>query len=133
MNGVSWGLLATALLAGCSGEGRGARAFPVPGEQGPRVLAEVLNASGRPGLARTGTRVLRESGIDVVYFGNAPAASASLDSTRIVVLRGDGSGARRVREILGVGQVVTELDPDRLLDVRVLLGADFAPRLELHP
>jgi len=130
---MRWAVLATAVLAACGGEGRGARAFPVPGERGDRVIAEVLNASGRPGLARTGTRVLRESGIDVVYFGNAAAGGTNLDSTRIVVRRGDGGGAHRVREILGVGQVITELDSNRLLDVTVLLGADFAPRLELHP
>jgi hypothetical protein len=91
---------------------------------------EVLNASGRPGLARIGTRVLRQAGIDVVYFGNAGAAA---DSTRIVVRRGTAAVAERVRAALKIGRVAVELDTTRLLDVSVFLGADFAPRLDFHP
>ena len=50
----------------------------------PHVTVEVLNASARLGVARLGTRVLREAGIDVVSVGNARADSTPLDSTRIV-------------------------------------------------
>jgi len=32
-----------------------------------------------------------------------------------------------------MGKVVVALDSSRLLDASVLLGADFAPRLEFHP
>ena len=42
---------------------------PVPGDRGPAILVEVLNANGRAGDARAGTRLLRRKGIDVVYFG----------------------------------------------------------------
>ena len=133
MNAARGGLVATLLIAACGGDGGGARAFPVPGDRGERVVVEVLNASSQAGLARAGTRLLRQSGIDVVHFGNAPTGTRELDSTRIVVRRGDGQAARRVRSALGVGQVITELDPDLLIDMSVLLGADFAPRLELHP
>ena len=52
------------LLLGAACRGNGARAAGevVPGEgaAAPRVMVAVLNASGRPGLARLGTRVLRE-------------------------------------------------------------------------
>jgi len=95
----------------------------------------VLNASGKPGLARAGTRVLRRAGIDVLTFGNAPEslAGGTLDSTRIVVRRGAATVGERVRRALGVGRVVVEPDSDRLLDASVFLGADFSPRLEFHP
>jgi hypothetical protein len=102
-------------LVSCGGGDGGGHAFPIPGERGTRVVVEVLNASGRAGLARSGTRVLRRAGIDVVHFGNAPA------------------GTERVRDALGVGTVVEAADPDLLLDVSVLLGADFAPPQDLHP
>src|SRR2546426_990337 len=74
-------------LAGCGGGGAGAGMLRVPGQSGRRVTVEVLNASGRGGLARSGARVLRQAGIDVLSFGNAPAAVGTLDSTRIVVRR----------------------------------------------
>jgi LytR cell envelope-related transcriptional attenuator len=93
----------------------------------------VLNASGKPGLAKAATRVLRRAGIDVLSFRNAPESGAPLDSTRILVRRGSSAAAERVRKALGVGRVVVELDSRRLLDVSVLLGADFSPRLEFHP
>lgn len=117
----------------CRGDGPGAHAFPIPGERGARVVVEVLNASGRAGLARTGTRVLRRAGIDVVHFGNAPGGAPALDSTRILLRRGDVAAARRVRDALGVGTIVSAADPELLLDVSVLLGADFTPPDELHP
>lgn len=96
-------------------------------------MVEVLNASAKPGLARAGTRLLRRAGIDVVNFGNAPASIGRLDSTRILVRRGDLSAGERVRRAMKVGKVVFRPDSTKLLDVSVLLGADFTPRLEFHP
>jgi len=106
---------------------------PGAGSAGPRVTVEVLNASGTPGLARIGTRMLRHAGIDVLTYGNAPATMGTLDSTRIVVRRGTEEVGRRVRRALGLGRVVVQPDSARLLDASVLLGADFTPRLEFHP
>jgi len=93
---------------------------------------EVLNASGRAGDAKVATRLLRRAGIDVVYFGNAPPTDplSRLDSTRIIVRRGLATAGERVRAALGVGRVELRLDSARLLDVSVLLGADFSPRGE---
>jgi len=105
----------------------------VPGDRGPAIVVEVLNASGRPGNARVGTRVLRRAGIDVVYFGNAPATLGIIDSTRIIVRRGPASLGDRLRQALGTGRVEVQLDSARLLDASVLLGADFAPRQDFHP
>lgn len=97
-------------------------------------MVEVLNASGEAGDARTGTRILRRAGIDVVYFGNAPAEVGVLDSTRILVRRGTADAGVRLRRVLGVGRVEMEPDTTRLLDASVLLGADFAPRRQgFHP
>jgi hypothetical protein len=83
--------------------------------------------------------VLRRAGIDVVYFGNAPAALGVIDSTRIIVRRGAVSVGERVRRALGAGRVEVQPDSARLLDASVLLGVDFAPspprssRLDFHP
>jgi len=124
-------LLAFAAVA-CHGD-REPHAFPIPGDAGDRIIVEVLNASGKPGLARVGTRVLRQAGIDVVSFGNAPGMGLPLDSTRILIRRGPASVGARIRKALDVGTVIVRPDSTRLLDASVLLGSDFRPRAELHP
>ncbi|HMG17202.1 MAG TPA: LytR C-terminal domain-containing protein [Gemmatimonadales bacterium] len=127
-------ILALALLvvSGCGGDGTQAR--PVPGDRSPAITVEVLNANGRSGDARVGTRLLRRAGIDVVYFGNA--SENGLDSTRIIVRRGSEKVGQLVRAALGQGRVEMQLDSAKLLDVSVLLGADFSPRgsrSDFHP
>jgi hypothetical protein len=132
MLGLGLALAASVAAVGCGGDGT--RAHPIPGDGGPALLVEVLNANGRAGDARVGTRLLRQAGIDVVYFGNAP--ESGLDSTRIIVRRGGPNVGERVRAALGKGRVEVALDSSRLLDVSVLLGADFTPSgstFDLHP
>jgi hypothetical protein len=123
------------LTVGCGGGS--SQSHPIPGDRSPAITAEVLNANGRAGDARVGTRVLRREGIDVVYFGNAPAEEGTLDSTRIIVRRGSAKVGDKVRAALGLGRVEIALDSSKLLDVSVLLGTDFAPptsrSLDFHP
>jgi hypothetical protein len=64
-----------------------------------------------------------------VYFGSAAEA---VDSTQILIRRGDASAATRVRNALGVGRIVEAPDPRLLLDVTVVLGPDAAA-LDRHP
>jgi len=95
-----------------------------------RVQVEVLNGTRRQGVARTATRVLRSRGLDVVFLGNADSLE---DSTRVIARRGDSTRARYVAAALGAGKVVVETDTFRRVDVSVILGEDFRPKLELHP
>jgi hypothetical protein len=104
-------------------------AYPIPAPD-HRITVEVLNASGRAGLARGATRLLRRRGLDVVFFGNADAAA---DSTRILVRQGDPGAGRDVRDALGVGRVMILPDTLRRVDVSVILGRDFRIRGDLHP
>ena len=128
------GLVAMLAALSCRGSRPSGGAVVIPGENGDHVTVEVLNASGKPGLARTATHVLREAGVDVVYFGNAPTSLGTLDSTRILVRRGAADIGERVRRALRAGTVVLQRDSTKLLDASVLLGADFTPpRSELHP
>ena len=128
-------IAALAVAAACRAGTRAAGSTVVPGDgsAAPRVTVAVLNASGRPGLARIGTRVLRDAGIDVLTFGNGADPKGPLDSTRILVRRGPASVGERIRRALKVGKVVMDPDSTLLLDASVLLGADFSPRLPLHP
>jgi hypothetical protein len=93
-------------------------------------MVEVLNGSGRHGVARTATRILRGQGIDVVFLGNADSSEIA---TRVIARRGDLERARYVAAALGTGKVVAEIDTFRRVDVSVILGDDFRPRTELHP
>jgi hypothetical protein len=98
-----------------------AHAYPIPSPE-RRVTVEVLNGTRRAGVARAATRMLRRRGLDVVYFGNADEA---VDSTRVIVRRGDPGRGRDVRVALGTGRIVVEPDTLRRVDVSVILGADF--------
>jgi hypothetical protein len=100
------------------------RAYPIPSPE-QRITVEVLNGTRRAGVARAATRMLRRRGLDVVSFGNADQA---VDSTRVIVRRGDPDRGRDVRLALGVGQIVVESDTLRRVDVSVILGADFRVR-----
>lgn len=104
-------------------------AFDIPAGD-DRIIVEVLNGSGRPGLARLGARRLRRQGLDVVLFGNA---DSTVDSTRVILRRGEPARAKQVRDALGVGAVREARDSLRLVDVTVILGPDFSPDEDGRP
>jgi hypothetical protein len=93
-------------------------------------MVEVLNGTRKQGAARTATRMLRRRGLDVVFLGNADSLA---ETTRVIVRRGDPGRAHYVAAALGTGVVVVETDTFRRVDVSVILGDDFRPKLELHP
>ncbi len=97
---------------------------------GRNIQVEVLNASGRRGLARAAVRVLREAGFDVVYFGTGPD---SLKLTQILSRRGDSTSAVKVARALGVGVVRVKTDTLLRLDVTAILGDDYKPPPGLRP
>jgi hypothetical protein len=109
---------------------KGAESLPIPGT-GERVTVEVLNGTRMSGLARETTRRLRGAGLDVVYFGDAE--EFPVDSTRILIRRGDSIAAQRVRRALGRGQILAAPNSRLLLDITVVLGLDMAPALGLEP
>ena len=85
-----------------------------------RVRVEVLNAGGRPNMARDATETLRDLGFDVVYFGNA--SSFGNDSSVVLDRVGRIDLARAVADALGIQSVRSEPDPNLFLDVSVVLG-----------
>lgn len=105
-------------------------AYDIP--SGPdRTQVEVLNGSGRTGLARLGARRLRRFGVDVVYFGNAD--SVGRDTTQIILRRGDRDRAEQVKQALGAGAIGVQTDTLRRVDVTVILGRDFTPDEDGRP
>ena len=95
------------------------------------IRAEVLNGCGRPGAGMRVTRILRDAGVDVLEVGNSD--SFSYTQTVIVDRCGDGERAAFVREVLGIGRVIQQVDPSLLLDVTVIVGHDLGAGVDAFP
>jgi hypothetical protein len=95
-----------------------------------RIIVEVLNGSGRRGLARVAARELRRAGFDVVYFGTS---SDSIRVTQVLARRGDSTAAAQVAGALGTSRVRVSIDTLLRVDVTVLLGDDYHPPPGLRP
>jgi hypothetical protein len=94
------------------------------------VTVEVLNSTRAAGVARVGRALLRRAGLDVVYFGNPDRPLGNREHNEVLVRRGDTTGVGRVLEALGQATVIDAPDSARLVDLTILLGADF---LRAHP
>jgi hypothetical protein len=134
--GIFVTLLAVAVLVGSLVAGRGGRgsapAAPAPvspqSTANPpvgRVRVQVLNASGRPGLAREATGMLRDRGFDVVEFGNGKGFPP--DSSVVLDRAGRAEMARQVADAVNIRRVAARPDPSLFLDVTVVLGRDWKP------
>jgi hypothetical protein len=107
-------------LAGSAPSRTGMAALPAVA----RGRLEVLNGSGRLGLARRATEQLRDAGFDVVYFGNA---SPGRDSSEVLDRVGSPAVARAAADQLGIVLVRAAPDSTLLLDATVVLGRDWLP------
>jgi hypothetical protein len=91
---------------------------------GVRIRVQVLNTTGRHGLARRATRLLRDQGFDVVDMGNGTPA---LDTTVVLDRSGHPEWTAAVAKVLKPATLRTERDSSRYLDVTVLLGRTWSP------
>lgn len=92
--------------------------------EGVRIRVQVLNTTGKQGLARRATRLLRDQGFDVVDMGNG---SPALDTTVVLDRSGHPAWAVSVAKVLEPATSRTERDSSRYLDVTVLLGRTWSP------
>jgi hypothetical protein len=122
--------LCLVLLIACAGAAfslasawRDARAAAAPVARGS-IEVEVLNGCGRKGAAAEVAERLRSLGFDVVAIGNAD----DFDHAETVVIDRSGSsaGVTQVAEALGCPRRGRDLRDGALVDVSVVLGADFA-------
>jgi hypothetical protein len=92
--------------------------------EGVRIRVQVLNTTGKQGLARRATRLLRDQGFDVVDMGNG---SPAMDTTVVLDRSGHPQWAASVAKVLEPATSRTERDSSRYLDVTVLLGRSWSP------
>jgi hypothetical protein len=89
-----------------------------------RIRVEVLNAGGQSGVAREATGLLRDLGLDVVYYGNAGTFT---DEPSVVLDRVGGlEDARKVADALGIRVVRSEPDSNLFVDLSVRLGPEWS-------
>jgi polyisoprenyl-teichoic acid--peptidoglycan teichoic acid transferase len=99
----------------------------VPADGGPRAIrVQVLNGVGVPGVGQEVDRRLRGSGARIILTDNA----RSFDFTRTEILVYDESpemlaAAERVQEHLGVGRIAVSRQPQTVVDLTIVVGADF--------
>ncbi|MDG2111771.1 MAG: LCP family protein [Actinomycetota bacterium] len=94
-----------------------------------RVRLQLLNGVGTPGLAEPVTALLLPTGAVVQLTGNA--LEFDHDVTQIVYYRDEHvASALRIRDELGLGEVVKQRDPIDVVDITVVIGRDLAAQLD---
>ncbi len=91
--------------------------------EGARV--QVLNGSGKPGLAGATTEWLRAQGLNVLEPGNADRA----DYTSAVIIDYTGRPNTTVQwlaQVFGAASVVNSMNPAGNVDVQVIVGTNWA-------
>lgn len=96
---------------------------------GSRIRVRILNGAGAPGIAQIVQPLLVDIGAEITLSGNADRFDYA--TTQVVYYEDDDlESARAVAEALGVGEVVKSRTQLAVVDVTVVVGADF---LAAHP
>ncbi len=83
---------------------------------------EVLNGSGKTGLAHDARNGLLHLGIDVIKEDNAPHFGYE---ESILIARKPDADVDLLGEILGCKNVIVQIQEDNLADATLILGADY--------
>jgi polyisoprenyl-teichoic acid--peptidoglycan teichoic acid transferase len=89
---------------------------------------QILNGNGQPGVGREVTELLAEGGYRILLTGNADRFDHP--TTRILIYDDTAEHlevARDVRERLGVGVIERSATPQSVVDLTIIVGADFPP------
>jgi anionic cell wall polymer biosynthesis LytR-Cps2A-Psr (LCP) family protein len=90
------------------------------------IRVQVLNGVGTPGIGQEVDERLEGTGVRIVLTDNA--RSFDFAETRILVYREDQrslDAARLVQERLGVGTIQISRQPQSVVDLTIVVGADF--------
>lgn len=94
------------------------------------IRIQVLNGVGTPGIGQAVDRKLEGAGYRIVLTDNA--RSFDFNETRILVYREDAESlqaAEEVQRLLGVGTIQISRQPQSVVDLTIVVGADFAAQV----
>jgi hypothetical protein len=96
-----------------------------------RIQVEVLNGCGISGIAEKLTDYLRINNIDVVNLGNY--RSFEIENSIIISRNEKIYNAEKVAAIIGLDKenIITQTNPDYMLDVTFILGKDYRDLIPL--
>lgn len=100
-----------------------------PAGEVEEVRIQVLNGVGRPGIGEEVDRALEGAGFRIELTDNA--SSFDFTETQILVYAETPelmAAARAVRERLGVGTILVSRQPQSVVDLTIVVGADFVER-----
>ncbi|HKO22229.1 MAG TPA: LytR C-terminal domain-containing protein [Candidatus Eisenbacteria bacterium] len=86
------------------------------------IRIELLNGSGRPGLAGELASYLRDGGFDVLEVSNADRSDYR--STLVVSRTESPQSGRIVAEYLGTRHLIQQVGTQEMIDVTVIVGRD---------
>jgi polyisoprenyl-teichoic acid--peptidoglycan teichoic acid transferase len=89
---------------------------------------QVLNGNGIPGIGQQVAERLQPGGYRILLSGNADRFTH--ETTRIVIYDDDPAQlaiARDIQERLGAGEIERSAAPQSVVDVTIVVGADFPP------
>jgi calcineurin-like phosphoesterase len=84
---------------------------------------EVLNGTGRTGLAIKTAMELRKAGVDVLIVGDAE--HYRFDESILVDRRGDPELMKRLSRLTGCRRIILQVQGEPLVDVTFVLGRDL--------
>ncbi len=84
---------------------------------------EVLNGSGRTGLAMKIAMELRKAGVDVLVVGDAE--HYHFDESILVDRRGDAELMKTLSKLTGCRKIILQVQQEPLVDVTFILGRDL--------
>ena len=99
---------------------------------GEALRVEVLNGVGTPGIGQAVHRRLQGAGFRIVRTDNARSFDFG-ESQILVYDEARLPDARRLRDLLGVGTISVSRRPQSVVDLTVVVGADFAEREGREP
>jgi hypothetical protein len=88
----------------------------------------VLNGCGAQGIGQQTAKLLRSFGLDVIDFQNADTFDYL--ETIVVDRAGDLDTAASIARRLGVANVIQQIPETPLVDIIVIVGADYAAFIE---
>jgi polyisoprenyl-teichoic acid--peptidoglycan teichoic acid transferase len=95
---------------------------------GTRMAVQILNGNARPGIGQDVADALADGRYRIVLTGNADRFTYR--ETRILIYSDDPTdlaAAQDISERLGVGVIERSGTPQSVVDVTIIVGADFPP------